>query len=93
MLFIWNTGCHQWDHHKQFANYCNHHWGYLANNTVLWFFLKQNAISGIGASNLMAVLTIHTYGSMWIFPFSDTLQGVCRRAPDHNDLVKHFFVY
>jgi len=43
------------------------------------------------APNLKAVLTIHSYGNMWLFPWGYTVDHageVCQRSSDHDDMVR-----
>ena len=43
------------------------------------------------ANELQGWLTMHSYGSMWMFPYATTIahspDSPCQRAPDHHDLV------
>jgi carboxypeptidase A2 len=42
-------------------------------------------------SSLLATVTVHAYGQMWMFPWGNTVNHagrVCERAADHDDLMK-----
>jgi len=43
------------------------------------------------APSLLAMVTIHSYGNMWMFPWGNTVGyngRVCERAADHNDMMR-----
>ena len=46
--------------------------------------------SGMG-SNLMGLVSIHTYGYMFMHPWGHHESGRCARADDHQDMVGIFF--
>jgi len=55
----------------------------------------QNELIRIGAS-VLAMVTIHSYGNMWMFPWGNTVDfagQVCERADDHDEMVANSFVF
>ncbi len=51
----------------------------------------QDAVLAL-ADRMLAFVTFHSYGYMWMFPWGFTVnhQGYrCERADDHNDMVRN----
>ena len=50
----------------------------------------KNAILAV-ANRIAALLTVHTYGQMWMHPWSNTIDNSpfapCERADDHDQMV------
>jgi len=50
----------------------------------------QNELIRLGPT-LLAAVTVHSYGNMWMFPWGNTVNHAgqtCQRADDHNDLMR-----
>jgi len=50
----------------------------------------QNELNRLGP-NVLAMVTVHSYGNMWMFPWGNTVNfaGVtCQRAADHDELMR-----
>jgi carboxypeptidase A2 len=50
----------------------------------------QNQLNSLGA-NILAMVTVHSYGNMWMFPWGNTINHAgqtCQRAADHDELMR-----